>query len=59
MTAGGPAGATETLPIQTYLTAFKFFRMGYASAIGTVVLAIAVIFSIVYLVVTSRLYKQE
>lgn len=59
MTAGGPAGATETLPIQTYLTAFKFFRMGYASAIGTVVLAIAVIFSIVYLVVTSRIYKQD
>jgi multiple sugar transport system permease protein len=59
MTAGGPAGATETLPIQTYLQAFKFFRMGYASAIGTVVLAIAVIFSLVYLRVTSRLYRQD
>ncbi|MGH2618239.1 MAG: carbohydrate ABC transporter permease, partial [Thermomicrobiales bacterium] len=59
MTAGGPGGATETLPIQTYLQAFKFFRMGYASAIGTVVLAIAVIFSIVYLAFTSRLYRQD
>jgi multiple sugar transport system permease protein len=59
MTAGGPAGATETLPIQTYLQAFKFFRMGYASAVGTVVLVIAVLFSIVYLYVTSRVYKQD
>ena len=59
MTAGGPAGATETLPIQTYLQAFKFFRMGYASAIGTVVLVIAVIFSVIYLNVTSRLYQQD
>lgn len=59
MTAGGPAGATETLPIQTYLQAFKFFRMGYASAIGTIVLVIAVIFSLVYLRMTSRLYKQD
>ena len=59
MTAGGPAGATETLPIQTYLQAFKFFRMGYASAIGTIVLIIAVIFSLIYLRMTSRLYKQD
>lgn len=59
MTAGGPAGATETLPIQTYLQAFKFFRMGYASAIGTIVLVIAVIFSLVYLWVTTRLYQQD
>lgn len=59
MTAGGPAGATETLPIQTYLQAFKFFRMGYASAVGTVVLGIAVAFSIVYLIVTSRRYRQD
>jgi multiple sugar transport system permease protein len=59
MTAGGPAGATETLPIQTYLQAFKFLRMGYASAIGTIVLIIAVIFSLIYLRMTSRLYKQD
>lgn len=59
MTAGGPAGATETLPIQTYLQAFKFFRMGYASAIGTVVLVIAIIFSVIYLYVTSKAYRHE
>ncbi|MFT4038245.1 MAG: sugar ABC transporter permease [Thermomicrobiales bacterium] len=59
MTGGGPAGATETLPIQTYLQAFKFFRMGYASAIGTIVLVIAVVFSLIYLRVTSRLYRQD
>ncbi|MDQ2655510.1 MAG: sugar ABC transporter permease [Chloroflexota bacterium] len=59
MTAGGPAGATETLPIQTYLQAFKFFRMGYASAIGTIVLIIAVIFSLIYMRMTARLYKQD
>ena len=33
--------------------------MGYASAIGTIVLIIAVIFSLIYMRMTARLYKQD
>ncbi len=45
MTQGGPVRATETLSIKTYLQAFGFFKMGYASAIGVVTLIFCVIAS--------------
>ena len=40
LTAGGPGVATETLNIQTYLTAFKYFRVGYAAALSILILII-------------------
>lgn len=46
MTQGGPVKATQTLSIMTYLQAFSFFRMGYASAIGVVTLVLCVIASL-------------
>lgn len=49
MTEGGPAGATETMVIKTYQEAFRFWNMGYASAIGTFTLVVALIFSVIYL----------
>ncbi len=36
LTAGGPAGATETLPVLIYETAFKAYRMGDAAAMSVV-----------------------
>jgi raffinose/stachyose/melibiose transport system permease protein len=36
MTAGGPGYATETLSTLIYKTAFRFFEMGYGSAISVV-----------------------
>lgn len=54
MTGGGPDGRTETLPVSTYLQAFKFFDLGYASALGTIVLVVAAVFSGAYLFVTRR-----
>jgi ABC-type sugar transport system permease subunit len=52
-TGGGPVGATEVLP--TYLTyqAWQRFDLGYASAIGTVMLVILLMFAIPYI------YSQE
>ena len=41
LTGGGPARATETLGVQAYLHAFKFFDFGYGSALGVVMLAIS------------------
>lgn len=34
LTAGGPAGASETLPVLIYQTAFKAYRMGDAAAMS-------------------------
>jgi multiple sugar transport system permease protein len=48
MTKGGPARATETLSVLTYNTAFEYQRIGYASAVGTVLLVLLLLFSIVY-----------
>lgn len=48
MTGGGPAGATETIVIRIYQTAFRFYDFSYAATIGVagflIVLGIALIF---------------
>jgi multiple sugar transport system permease protein len=43
ITAGGPAGTTQTLAIYLYNEVFQFFHMGYASALGVVTIAICVL----------------
>ncbi len=40
MTRGGPQNATNTLVYDVYLNAFVYYRMGYASALAYVLLAI-------------------
>jgi multiple sugar transport system permease protein len=40
MTQGGPSNSTTTLIYNVYLQGFTFLRMGYASAISTVFLAV-------------------
>ncbi len=42
-TGGGPDRATETLAVRIYQEAFAFFRMGTASALGVLTMAIAVV----------------
>ncbi len=49
LTKGGPARATETLVIQSYLEAFSFFHTSYGAAIGTFMLVVSLIISIIYL----------
>lgn len=46
LTNGGPANATNTLVMYVYQAGFKFFRMGYASAIAYVLFAIILVFTI-------------
>ncbi|TDC01109.1 sugar ABC transporter permease [Nonomuraea longispora] len=47
LTGGGPAGATEVLPYYMWSNAFGFERMGYASAMAMVLLAVLVVLSLV------------
>jgi ABC-type sugar transport system permease subunit len=54
MTGGGPARATETLPIQTYLEAFRNYNMGTAASLGTVSLVISMAVTLLYLRVLPR-----
>ena len=49
MTAGGPAGATEVLPVLLYNTAFRGNRFGEAAAIGVLLLLIVLAFSIFHI----------
>jgi multiple sugar transport system permease protein len=46
LTKGGPAGATEVLPLYMWATGFTFERMGYASAIAMVLLVAMLALSI-------------
>lgn len=49
MTKGGPSDATNVLGTFIYQTAFSTFRLGYASAIGVIMLLVSSVFSIVYM----------
>lgn len=44
-TNGGPADATKTIPIRLFETAFRFFDLGYAAAIGLMMLALTIAIS--------------
>jgi ABC-type sugar transport system permease subunit len=52
MTAGGPAGGTEVLPVLLYNTAFRANRFGDAAAIGVALLVLVLAFSVVYVRLT-------
>ena len=55
MTSGGPGTDSSTLPILAYQQAFKFSKVGYGTAIATVMLLVGAVFSIVYI----RMLKPE
>jgi multiple sugar transport system permease protein len=48
-TGGGPAGATETVVLLTYLRGFGQFDLGGAAALGMIVLVIAGLLTVAYL----------
>ena len=58
MTAGGPAGGTEVLPVLLYNTAFRANRFGEAAAVGVLLLLLVLAFAIVYVKV-ARLDRVE
>jgi multiple sugar transport system permease protein len=43
MTQGGPSDATTVLMFEIYRNAFVYFRLGYASAVSTVLLAVMLV----------------
>ena len=49
MTSGGPVNATTTITYQIYIRAFSELKMGYASAMSVVLLAIVLAVTLVNL----------
>ena len=45
MTGGGPANATETLSLYIYRHGFRFYNIGYATAMSFLLLIFTVIIS--------------
>ena len=48
MTEGGPMNSTNTLVYYIYQNGFRFYKMGYASAAGVVLLVLVGIMTIIY-----------
>lgn len=49
LTAGGPLFRTQLMTIYTYQQAFKFYELGYGTAISLLILAVGAILSLVYI----------
>lgn len=54
ITQGGPGTSSETLNIFLYLTAFSFFRIGYASAVVMIFFIIVVALSLLMLYIRQK-----
>ena len=54
MTKGGPQNATNTLVYDVYLNAFVYYRMGYASTVAYVLLALVAGFSLLNFTLKKR-----
>ncbi|MFC4535059.1 carbohydrate ABC transporter permease [Sphaerisporangium dianthi] len=49
LTGGGPGTASQTTPLYMYEQAFRYFEIGYGSAMALVMLFVGAVFSLVYL----------
>ena len=54
MTQGGPLNSTNTLAFSIYQYGFKFFKIGYASAIGVALMLLVGAFTLVYFKMLGR-----
>jgi multiple sugar transport system permease protein len=54
MTSGGPLDRTTTIAYYIYQTAFKFYEMGYATAISWVLFAILFVFTVIQFRMSRR-----
>lgn len=49
LTGGGPGNRSETTPLYMYEQAFKFYNLGYGTAMALVLLVVGALFSLIYL----------
>lgn len=58
LTAGGPGAATENLAYFTYIQAFRYFNLGYASALAILQLILVIVLAKALLALTRRSGRQ-
>jgi multiple sugar transport system permease protein len=54
LTNGGPANATQTVPVRAYLESFINFDFGLGAAYNTVLIVISLVFALIYLRANRR-----
>lgn len=54
MTKGGPINSTNTMVYYIYENGFRFFKIGYASAAGVILLVIVSVLTLIYFKVLSK-----
>jgi len=58
-TQGGPVNATMTLPVMVYKRAFRTFRMGQSSAVGTITVISLIVLGTIYFKYLWKPTKEE
>jgi multiple sugar transport system permease protein len=58
MTGGGPSGATETIVMRIFNTAFRFYDYSYATALGVAGFVVSLIITSFFIVLQSRRAKE-
>ncbi|WP_315918222.1 sugar ABC transporter permease [Mesorhizobium sp. SP-1A] len=58
MTAGGPAGSTNTVPVYIYVSAFKSLDKGYASAVAVLLLVLLILYAAVLIGIRRTLTRH-
>jgi len=58
MTGGGPSGATETIVMRIYNTAFRFYDYSYATAIGVAGFLVSLMIAFVFIIQQARRARE-
>ena len=59
MTGGGPSGATETIVIRIYNTAFRFYDYSYATALGVAGFVVSLVIGIFFVILQARRAQEN
>jgi multiple sugar transport system permease protein len=58
MTGGGPSGATETIVMRIFNTAFRFYDYSYATAIGVAGFLVSLVIAFIFIVLQARRARE-
>ncbi|MFN8444151.1 MAG: sugar ABC transporter permease [Caldilineaceae bacterium] len=59
MTGGGPSGATETIVMRIYNTAFRFYDYSYATAFGVAGFVVSLVIAFFFIILQSRRMQEN
>jgi multiple sugar transport system permease protein len=59
MTAGGPAGSTNTIATYIYVSAFRALDKGYASAVAVLLLVLLIVYALIVIQIRRTLLKDS